>query len=191
MQASIFWLYGSAGVGKSAIAQSLLERFQAKKELATSFFFFRSDASRNNGEQLIPTLALQLVNTFQGLDRFVSEGIRKSPHLFTKQHHVQMQELLVEPLCRLKSQTAPDSLVVEPLPPIVTRSVQGSWPQLVVIDGLDECQNLDVQCKLLHVIARAIPRIPYPLRFLITSRPESHITRVFDHDQDLQVAIIH
>ena len=64
-------------------------------------------------------------------------------------------------------------------------------PRLVVIDGLDECQNPDVQCELLRVIARAIPHIPYPLRFLITSRPESHIVRVFDHDRDLQAAIIH
>jgi len=38
---------------------------------------------------------------------------------------------------------------------------------------------------------RAIPHIPHPLRFLITSRPESHITRVFNYDRDLQAAIIH
>ena len=105
-----------------------------------------------------------------------------------------MQELLLEPLCMLKFQQALGSLpqpVVEPLPGIVTMDVQGSWPRLVVIDGLDECQNPDVQCELLRVIARAVRNIPYPLRFLITSRPESHITRVFDYDRDLQAAIIH
>ena len=96
-----------------------------------------------------------------------------------------MQELLVEPLRRLISQKAPGSL-----PSSVTMDVQGSWPRLVVIDGLDECQNPDVQCELLHVIARAIPNIPYPLRFLITSRPESHLTRVFGYDRDLQAAIM-
>jgi len=105
-----------------------------------------------------------------------------------------MQGLLIEPLCVLKYPQALGSLpphIVEPLPGIVTRDVQGSWPRLVVIDGLDECQNQDVQCELLRVIANAMPRIPYPLRFLITSRPESHITRVFDHDRVLQAGMIH
>jgi len=180
VQASFFWLYGGAGVGKSALAQSLSESFQAKKGLAASFFFFRSDASRNNGDHLIPTLVSQLVNTVKGLDWFVWNKVGTTPGLFTKQHQVQMQELLVEPLCRLKSQNATGS------PP--RRVVR---PRLVVIDGIDECQNPDVQCELLRVIARAIPHIPHPLRFLITSRPESHITRVFNYDRDLQAAIIH
>ena len=182
MRASIFWLYGGAGVGKSALAQSLSESFQAKEELAASFFFFRNDVSRNNGDYLIPTLVSQLVNTFEGLDGFVGEGIRKSSDLFTKQYQVQMQELLVEPLCGLKSQKVQCSL-----PRCVIELLR---PRLVVIDGLDECENPDVQCELLRIIARAIPRIPYPLRFLIASRPESHIARVFDHDRDLQAAII-
>jgi len=190
MQASILWLYGGAGVGKSAFAQSLSESFQVKQELAASFFFVRSDGSRNNGEQVIPTLVSQLVHTFKGLDRFVKERIRTTPDLFTKQHQVQMQELFVEPLCGLKSRSFLRR-VVESLLSIVTMDVQGSWPRLIVIDGLDECQNPDVQCELLRVIARAIPRIPYPLRFLITSRPESHITRTFDYDRDLQATIIH
>ena len=176
MQASIFWLYGGAGAGKSALAQSLSESFQAKKGLAASFFFFRSDASRNNGDYLIPTLVSQLVNTFNGLDRFVRERIGVvTLEIFTKRHEIQMQKLLVEPLWGLNSQIVPSS------PP---------RPRLVVIDGLDECQNPDVQCELLRVIASAIPRIPYPLRFLITSRPESHITRVFDFDWGLQAEIV-
>ena len=194
VQPSIFWLYGGAGVGKSAVAQSLSESFHAKKELAATFFLFRSDVSRNNGEQLIPTLASQLVNTFKGLESLIRERIRKSPHLFTKQYQVQMRELLVESLSGLKSQKAPDSLprcAVEQLPSTVTMDMQGSWPRLVVIDSLDECQNQDVQCELLRIIARAIPLIPYLLWLLITSRPESHITCVFDHDPDLQAGITH
>ena len=106
-----------------------------------------------------------------------------------------MQGLLVKPLFGLISQKGPISLprrVIESLFSIVTTDAQSPpYPRLVVIDGLDECQNPDVQSELLRVIARAIPSIPYPLRFLITSRPESHITRVFNHDQDLRAAIIH
>jgi len=107
-----------------------------------------------------------------------------------------MQELLVEPLCGLIPQKAPYRgflpwRIFKSLLSIMAKDAHGYQPRLVVIDGLDECQNPDVQCELLRVIARTIPHIPYPLRFLITSRPESHITRVFDYDRDLQAAIIH
>lgn len=156
-------------MGKSALAQSLSEKYQAKKQLAASFFFFRSDPSRNNGDQLIPTLVSQLVGTFKEIRPFVEHRIRDNRAVFTKRPQTQIQELLVEPLLTLKSKGIPVTL-----------------PQLIVIDGLDECHNPDIQCELLRVIARAISQIPYPLRFLITSRPEAHITQAFNNDPDLQ-----
>jgi len=166
-------LHGGAGVGKSALAQSLSEKFQEKEQLAASFFFFRSDPSRNNGDHLIPTLVSQLVDTFEGIVPFVEDRIRKNRALFAKKYQIQIQELLVKPLLALKSK---------------------SWvnhPRLIVIDGLDECENPAVQRELLRVIAISIPHIPYPLRFFVTSRPEAHIMRVFNHDPDLQAITVH
>jgi hypothetical protein len=64
-------------------------------------------------------------------------------------------------------------------------------PRLIVIDGLDECENSAIQCELLRAIARSIPHIPYYLRFLVTSRPEAHITQIFDNDPDLQRIVVH
>lgn len=165
MPSSLFWLRGGAGAGKSALAQSLSEKFQEKKQLAASFFFFRSDTTRNNGDHLIPTLVWQFVCAFQDISPFVEDSILENLDLFTKIYQIQIQKLLIEPLLALKSKGD-----------LITH------PRLVVIDGLDECRNSDIQCMLLRVIARAIPLIPYPLRFLVTSRPESHITHVFDHD---------
>ena len=166
--ASIFWLYGGAGAGKSALAQSLSEKFQ-EKELAASFFFFRGDSSRNNGDDLIPTLVSQLVTNLKGLVPFVEGRINEKWDIFTKGYNIQIQTLLVDPLRSLK---ASDTLDVP--------------PRLIVIDGLDECANPDVQCQLLCAIARVLPCIPYPLRFLVTSRPEAHITHAFDHEPALQ-----
>jgi hypothetical protein len=85
-----------------------------------------------------------------------------------------MLELLVEPLIRLSLEETDDVAQSNTAPK--------SYPRLVVIDGLDECSDPDTQCDLLRIIASTIPHLPYPLRFLITSRPESHITRVFQHD---------
>ena len=169
IQSRIFWLYGGAGAGKSALAQSLAEKFKAN-DLAASFFFFKADANRNDGNRLMPTLALQLLQSFPEITPFLEEKILANPDLFKKNRHSQIFELLVEPLKSLSEKEASDAQSSKP------------HPRLVVIDGLDECIGPDVQCDLLRAIASAIPHLPYSLCFLITSRPESHITRVFEHD---------
>jgi dephospho-CoA kinase len=170
---SILWLYGGAGAGKSALAQTLAERFKTNNDLAASFFFFKADANRNDGNRLIPTLSLQLVQAFEGLTPFVNRNILGNPDLFKKSRETQMLELLVEPLMRLS---------LEETNGVEYNTRLKSHPRLVVIDGLDECLDSNTQCDLLRIIAITIPHLPYPLRFLITSRPESHITRAFNHD---------
>jgi hypothetical protein len=170
---SILWLYGGAGAGKSALAQTLAERFKTNNDLAASFFFFKADANRNDGNRLIPTLSLQLVQAFEGLTPFVNRNILGNPDLFKKSRETQMLELLVEPLMRLS---------LEETNGVEYNTRLKSHPRLVVIDGLDECLDSNTQCDLLRIIAITIPHLPYPLRFLITSRPESHITRAFQQD---------
>jgi nicotinamide riboside kinase len=70
---SMFWLYGGAGAGKSALAQTLAEHFGTNEDLAASFFFFKADANRNDESRLIPTLILQLLRSFQDATPFVEE----------------------------------------------------------------------------------------------------------------------
>ncbi|KAJ4486941.1 hypothetical protein C8R41DRAFT_730108, partial [Lentinula lateritia] len=48
---SIYWIYGAAGVGKSAVAQTISETFAqgtATGCLAASFFFPHADSAQNN-----------------------------------------------------------------------------------------------------------------------------------------------
>ena len=165
--ASVFWLYGGAGVGKSALAQSLSEKFE-KTELAASFFFFRGDSTRNSGDHLIPTLVSQFASNLKVLVPLVEDQIADKWDIFTKGYDIQIRELLVDPLLSLKST---DSFV--------------SPPRFIIIDGLDECTDPNIQCLLLRAIAHAVTRIPYPLRLLIASRPEAHITHAFNHDPAL------
>lgn len=166
---SLFWLNGGAGVGKSALAQTLADKFHKRDLLAAAFFFFKSDASRNNGDQLIPTLVSQLISkAFQEMTPFVEENIRTNRELFAQHPEIQILKLLIEPLVRLSLQ---DFDKMQPMAPLILKS----RPRLIIIDGLDECKHPNVQCELLRLIASAIPHFPYPLRFLITSRPEAHI----------------
>ena len=51
---------------------------------------------------------------------------------------------------------------------------------LVIIDGLDECHDKATQQSILQLLCEAITVHKLPLRFLIGSRPESHIRDSFD-----------
>ncbi len=168
MSSSIFWLHGGAGAGKSALAQTLAETFKRNEKLGASFFFFREAASRSDGNTLIPTIVLQLIRAFPGLAPFVEDKIRTNKLLFSSNRQTQAVELLFEPLLRLSLEEDSDP--------------ERYAPHLIVIDGLDECADPDVQCDLLRIVAGLVPHLPYPFRFLIASRPESHIVHTFDFD---------
>ena len=53
---------------------------------------------------------------------------------------------------------------------------------LVIIDGLDECHDKATQQSILQLLCEAITVHKLPLRFLIGSRPESHIRDGFDQE---------
>jgi len=55
-----------------------------------------------------------------------------------------------------------------------------SSPFLVIIDGLDECRGNNDQSIILSDIHDLVDKHRLPLRFLITSRAESHIHETFD-----------
>ncbi|KAJ7910302.1 hypothetical protein B0H13DRAFT_1615852, partial [Mycena leptocephala] len=49
---------------------------------------------------------------------------------------------------------------------------------VIIIDGLDECEGRDVQQEILRSIGNALDQSPpIPLRILVASRPEPHISR--------------
>ena len=69
------WLYGPAGVGKSAIAQTIAEQCHELKLLAASFFFSRTTAGRNDHSRLIATLIYQLCLSIPEIRTYVEDAI--------------------------------------------------------------------------------------------------------------------
>ena len=63
----IMWLYGAAGAGKSAIAQTIAELCEEQKLLLESFFFFRADSLWSNSKRLIATNAYQVAVVIEDL----------------------------------------------------------------------------------------------------------------------------
>ncbi|TFK32202.1 hypothetical protein BDQ12DRAFT_692836 [Crucibulum laeve] len=128
---SIMWMYGPAGAGKSAIAQTIAEKYDSSY-LAASFFFARTSTDRNTSKPLIVTLAYQLLVSIPTFKLHVENIIENDPSIFSKSLETQMKTLIVEPL--LKVLTAFSNM-----PPDSRR-----WPHLIIIDGLDECQGHQV-----------------------------------------------
>jgi hypothetical protein len=162
--AVILWLYGPAGAGKSAIAHEIAQHCDLEKLLLASFFFSRSDTARSNAKSLIATIAYQIAINIPGTREKIVATIEQDPLILTRSLEAQVTALVVEPLR-------------EPLEAGYFNAPTSR--RLIIIDGLDECDTADVQCKILQVISLLFHDYHLPLLILVASRPERHLTYGF------------
>ncbi|KDR70075.1 hypothetical protein GALMADRAFT_145105 [Galerina marginata CBS 339.88] len=154
----IVWIFGPAGVGKSAIARSLAEILITEGLLGASFFFFRTADGRNHERFLISTIAYQLAFAIPELRPHIAAAADEKPFLFQQSIESQIEDLIVRP----------------------SLSVYFPSERVIIIDGLDECNNRDAQRRIVTTIGNAAPRLAGRLKFLILSRPEHDIESAFD-----------
>ncbi|KAK1216450.1 hypothetical protein PQX77_020919 [Marasmius sp. AFHP31] len=171
----ICWLSGAAGVGKSAIALTIAKSFDAMALLASSFFFFRSDPRRNNSSALMLTIAHALTTITPLMQNSIGQRISADPTILEANLEEQFHELVLIPVMMWSRDSSRWRV------PVV--------PNLVIIDGLDECGNEETQLRILSIIGSAYQRTPnFPLRFLICSRPEAWISEEFSDGLLLQLS---
>ncbi|KAL0067532.1 hypothetical protein AAF712_005523 [Marasmius tenuissimus] len=158
----LFWLAGTAGVGKTAIAMSAAQACEEEGLLVSSFFFFRSDPKRNNPSALWLSVAHDLVSKVPAIRPLIERRISEDPKILEARLEDQFRELILNPF----------------LNPTLRSIVE--VPNIVIIDGLDECGDEATQLRILTIIRNAVRRAPlFPLRFLICSRPEAWIQEAF------------
>jgi len=163
--AVILWLYGPAGAGKTAIAHTIAERCDLEKLLLASFFFSRADPARNNSKSLIATIAYQIAIRIPGMREKIVAAVERDPLILTLSMEAQINALVVEPLQEQLEEgyfNAPANL-----------------RRLIIIDGLDECDNSAAQCSILEIISRLFHHYHLPFLIFIASRPERHLTHCF------------
>ena len=97
-EALIFWLYGPAGAGKSAILQTIAVICAKRKSILASFFFGGSDPLRNTFNPLIPTIACQIAIAIPEIKSLVELAIDRDPIIFDKSIATQLQSLIIHPL---------------------------------------------------------------------------------------------
>ncbi|KIM37001.1 hypothetical protein M413DRAFT_31172 [Hebeloma cylindrosporum] len=158
------WLYGPAGAGKSAIAQTIAERCEELGLLAASFFFSRTAAGRNDISRLVSTIVYSLIRTIPEIRDHVLTLLGNDPQILSRAASSQMRMLVIDPLN------------------MVSPAILAHRPRFIIIDGLDECGNSDSQREILKFLASANDRLNAQLLFLIASRPEPIIRLTLNSD---------
>jgi len=165
------WMYGPAGSGKSAIAQSIAELCARLGLLAASFFFSRTAPGRSDATSLIPTLAYQFTISIPEIAEHIFLAIEKDPLILSRSVKVQLETLILQPLSTLRlDQNRP-------------RGEVEVHPRLIIIDGLDECSNGQTQRYILKTLSFSLQHYSVPLILLIASRPEQEIRDTFNEDE--------
>ncbi|PPQ88796.1 hypothetical protein CVT25_010482 [Psilocybe cyanescens] len=165
-QEQFLWIYGPAGSGKSSIAQTVAEYCEQKGLLASDYFFSRTAPGRNTDTNLVPTLACQLTVSIPDICAHVAAAIRSDSLIFSRSLQTQLDALVVRPFaqCVLASK----------------HNKGNAYPNLIIIDGLDECQPPDSQRHILSSLSSACRNSSIPIIFLLASRPEQTIREVFN-----------
>lgn len=159
----IYWLSGLAGSGKSAIAQSIAEKYANQRRLAASFFFSRKEILRRKAQGFFPTLACQLLVFAPSIRPALLNALDTDAMIPTKVLLEQARNLLQEP--------------------IVSSMVSFPHPVLIVVDSLDECDDVKMANEIVCLLAGILRHCRWPLKVLFTSRAEPHIVQTFQHSE--------
>ncbi|KAJ7089941.1 hypothetical protein C8R44DRAFT_540631, partial [Mycena epipterygia] len=108
----------------SVVLHTLAHRFQNAGHLGGSFFFKRghsthkqTNSTRGNAKFLFVTLAYDLALHLPLFRRRIFQAAEQDPSVVARSMVVQLQKLIIDPC----------------------RSLEGSSPAIILIDGLDEC----------------------------------------------------
>ncbi|KIM27726.1 hypothetical protein M408DRAFT_310565 [Serendipita vermifera MAFF 305830] len=163
---NIFWLTGHPGVGKSAIAASLVEKLRDTARLGSGCFFQRERSNAMTTSALWRTIAYGLARQYPTLRKHLIATLEADEALLTTVSIEKLfRKLIHEPLVAFEEAGGKDTVVV------------------VVIDALDECGGFDGQhsnqrIKLMQTL-KIWSTLPNRFKLVVTSRAEPDIVHLF------------
>ncbi|KAF9441450.1 hypothetical protein P691DRAFT_799501 [Macrolepiota fuliginosa MF-IS2] len=163
----ILWLHGPAGVGKSAILQTIAETAsRATTSILGATLFFSCPNSRDNPKCVFITIAHRLAVRYPLYRQCVVGLLTIDPQLVGGSLAEQFETFIVQPFG-------------------VERLLDDHHDTvLILLDGLDECDGEEAQCEIILLISRFVLQYPTsPLIWLIASRPEPHIEDSFSEGE--------
>ncbi|RXW14833.1 hypothetical protein EST38_g11020 [Candolleomyces aberdarensis] len=171
----ILWMHGYVGSGKSAISQEV------------------NAGDRSKIWRLATTLASQMAAVVPETEPFVRVAVRSNPALLRQDEagvslQSRMQSLVYAPFkaavqrgtgARTSARSGGPS--EEAAQGATALAALAKSPFLIVLDGLDECDNKDEVQELIEGMLAFFDDNPFiPLRVFITSRVEQHIQSHLD-----------
>jgi NACHT domain len=161
---NILWLTGHPGVGKSAIASSLVEKWRSSGRLGSSFFFRRERANVMTPNALWRTVAYDVGRRYPTIRKHLVVALKANETLpSTSNPDALFRQLIHETL------TASETMDCESLP-------------IVVVDALDECGGVDGRYsdhrKALMRTLKSWASLPGRFKLVVSSRAESDIERL-------------
>lgn len=156
-------MHGPAGVGKSAIMQTVVEEVSSDCICAT--LFFSRPNERDNAKKAFTTIAYGLAVRDPNYREYIGKRLEDDPTCLTKSLDDQFRLLFITPFTE--------------------NYVKAGSPQRVIfVDGLDECQNTktsDNQCRIMKLICDSALQHTGPLPFIwvIASRPEDNLKKTW------------
>ncbi|KAF5346691.1 hypothetical protein D9756_010361 [Leucocoprinus leucothites] len=160
--ASILWLNGPAGVGKSAIIQTISERDSefSNSILAATLFFAK--ARRDDPQRVFVTIAYQLAQKYPSYRAHVVNMLTRDPRIVHKSMREQFKHFILQPIIAKVLFNGHNETI------------------LIALDGLDECKGERAQQEIISLIGQLVIQHPTsPIIWIIASRPEPHIRSAF------------
>jgi ankyrin repeat domain-containing protein 50 len=160
-----FWLYGSAGTGKTVLSTQIIEHLQAlcdKEGKLCLYFYFR----RVNQESLVDMLGSIIAQLCRQTLQ-LPEPLRDMYNLCEKGKLAPLKEYLIQVL---------DSLLI----------TTASKRIYLFLEGLDECSERDEVFQLIRSLLQLRPNVS----LFISSRKEPDITNALQDLMDCSVDIL-
>ncbi|KZP17818.1 WD40 repeat-like protein [Athelia psychrophila] len=163
--AQILVLTGDAGVGKSAIANTIAQHYKAEKHLGSFVSFNRADQEKRNPRNLLSTVARDIADLDPNWKSALYDAV-KDDHSLRK---------TTSPILQMKS------FVLEP-----SKALAIVGPIVIIIDALDESGVASERESLLKALAENASKLPRNFRILITARPEDDILKLSEELPNIQ-----
>jgi NACHT domain len=162
---NILWIEGHPGVGKSAIATSLVEQLRTSGRLGSYFFFQRQKATEMTPNALWRTIAYDLAQTYP--------SVRSCLVATLKAKEIDLAIASVDQLFR--------KLIYDPL--MASDGIPANQSPVIIIDALDECGGVTGQKsghrKRLMPTLEMWSQLPMRFKLVVTSRAENDVKRLF------------
>ncbi|KAF5349095.1 hypothetical protein D9756_009322 [Leucocoprinus leucothites] len=147
---SLVWHSGP----KSNLTHLCAERLS--NQLAATFFFSRK-CHLEDPRQFFTTIACQLAILIPAYEALLEARLRRNPSLVSKRLEVQFRELIEVPFRQLE------------------RAHEIGTQNLILVDGLDECDDLHDRYEILRIINGSKGKLPF--RWLIFCRSDVGMRR--------------